>query len=189
MWQLLIKELTWEQPLKVLIFLQFILELIWQQFNCLQKVVDCGFSQKYRSIHQTPRCLKPTTYPWKAQEMCWYFSTPPPQSFEDLFCMWGRFHLFWLKRRCNNCDWLIVKPVFSGQCPPWNSMETRNGSQIVSSTERKGELVKTLTNSESNPPKNQVKTHFFIWWRAADVEPSIKQGQLHKTLIIGIWWP
>ena len=68
MWQLLIKELTWEQPLKVLIFLQFILELIWQQFNCLQKVVDCGFSQKYRRIHQRPRCLKLTTYPWKAQK-------------------------------------------------------------------------------------------------------------------------
>ena len=128
-----------------------------------------------------------------------YFPTPYQQ-----MSIWAEKHLralkicfacevgstcFGWKKICNNCDWLIVKPVFSGQCPLWNSMETRNGSQIVSSTERKGELVKTLTNSESNPPKNQVKIHFFIWWRAADVEPSIKQGQLHKTLIIGIWWP
>ena len=144
MWQLLIKELTWEQPLKVLIFLQFILELIWQQFNCLQKVVDCGFSQKYRSIHQTPRCLKPTTYPWKAQEICWYFSTPPPQSFEDLLCMWTWLHLSWLKEVELNIGTNIVwklniteniywkkksispGPVSARLCPLWNSMETRN---------------------------------------------------------------
>ena len=145
MWQLLIKELTWEQPLKVLIFLQFILELIWQQFNCLQKVVDCGFSQKYRSIHQTPRCLKPTTYPWKAQEICWYFSTPPPQSFEDLLCMWTRLHLSWLKEMELNNVWkwtlpktLIEKEKHSSRtcfCKAVSTLKQYGNSQWIANCE------------------------------------------------------
>ena len=144
--------------------------LIWQQMTSITSIfIFIGFDKSIKEILRHPGARNwPCTperkkfhhlliFSWHHISTQAYFSDTnmstqaydhmsrkAPQSFEDLLCMWGRFHLFWLKRRCNNCDWLIVKPVFSGQCPLWNSMETRNGWQIVSSTERKGELVKTL---------------------------------------------